>query len=730
MPQITNRHSLSCITYQKNAIFATFFSISILSNANGYEFNLSSLNGSNGFIIQSNDINNSIGYSVSGVGDINGDGLSDFAIGGGSKGSRIYHFNKMNNKCHVVFGTTYDIPQIWNLNLIENDSSLGFVVYEVESQNNFQVSVSGAGDVNQDGFDDFLVGAFFGDGPNQSRQDCGVTHLIFGQEKPFKTPFIISNLLEEIDEGVVFYGANAGDLSGRCVAGAGDVNGDGFADFLIGANRATGINDNLKSAGKTYLIFGRNTSDFPPSIDLKQINDGNKEYGLVFSGFDGFDFSGKSVSGVGDFNGDGFDDFIIGAYKSYGNGNLIRLSGEAYVVFGKSDIANSSFDLNSLEFADGTNGFVIFGEDRYDGAGVSVHAAGDVNGDGFSDLIIGAHEGQNNRNIVSGKAYIFLGTDKKFGPIVELSSLNDGSDMRGFVLNGVDRKDYCGRSVCGVGDMNGDGFADILIGAFRTYGYNNFLSNTGEIYVVFGKGSNSDHSFDLSTLRNPNELGGFITFGSRKFVKPTGLPITISFLGISVSSLGDFNGDTFPDLLIGANLTNNAVAIFGTTVLEASSYKSHARGGDAPNKGIGILGNGRNDATPDSRTWIDFQNGGDAPSLQTVVVHRSDQLIKNFPQEQTADVYWEITTDRKEYSGATVTFKYSNTEIARIYETTMQLYQSPTPEGPWEKLINSSVDEKRNKISGEVSLVNGYFAFGGQKKIITSLNDLWMFQGF
>ena len=173
------------------------------------------------------------------------------------------------------------------------------------------------------------------------------------------------------DNGFVLNGIDASDRSGRSVSSAGDVNGDGIDDLIIGADRADPNTNN--SAGESYVVFGSN-SGFSGSLDLSSLDGSN---GFVLNGIDAFDKSGRSVSSAGDVNGDGIDDLIIGAYGADPNGNY---AGESYVVFGSNSGFSGSLDLSSL---DGTNGFILNGIDFGDRSGRSVSSAGDVNGDGY-----------------------------------------------------------------------------------------------------------------------------------------------------------------------------------------------------------------------------------------------------------------------------------------------------------------------------------------------------------
>ena len=209
--------------------------------------------------------------------------------------------------------------------------------------------------------------------------------------------------------------------------------------------------------------------------------DGNN--GFILNGIDIDDFSGYSVSSAGDINGDGFADLIIGAL----------VAGESYVVFGKAEEFVAQLNLSDL---DGTNGFIING----DGAR-SVSSAGDVNGDGFDDIIIGAQDANPNDIAGAGESYVVFGQAGEFAAELNLSDL-DGSN--GFVLNGIDRSDASGYSVSSAGDVNGDGFDDIIIGA---RGANN---DAGESYVVFGKEGGFAAQLNLFDLDGSN---GFVLNG-------------------------------------------------------------------------------------------------------------------------------------------------------------------------------------------------------------------------
>ncbi len=423
------------------------------------------------------------------------------------------------------------------------DGSLGTILNGVAANDRSGMSVAHIGDINSDGIDDVIVGAF--QASPGGTLSAGESYVVFGRATP-PAEFDLAGLATGGGtDGFVVRGIAPGDFSGEEVAGGADLNADGIDDVVIGAGFADG--GGLSEAGETYVIYGRDAlTPFPAVIDLSSLpvsGGGDGSVGSVIRGALTGDFAGR-VSAGGDFNDDNVDDLLIGAERADPGGRV--RAGETYVVFGRAGGFGAEFDLASLKAVnggDGSEGVVMTGINAFDESGTSVDNAGDVNADNIDDILIGAPIADSTGLPFAGEAYLLFGRSS-FPAEIALSSLlpgNGGDGTSGIILYGEQSNAETGSSVSGGSDVNDDGIGDIVIGAS--------LIDAGRSYVVFGKNTPFNPTFLLSSLTTTG--GGD---GSQGFVV-NGI-VSGDLAGRVVGDLGDFNNDGIGDIGIGAFLAS------------------------------------------------------------------------------------------------------------------------------------------------------------------------------
>ena len=372
-------------------------------------------------------------------------------------------------------------------------ASLAFAFARFSGREFFSLSgksVAAIDDIDGDGRPELLIGA------SNEEQSRGRSYLFWsgtaGRGGDFR--------LEDAD--AVFVGEERGDASGRWVAAAGDVDGDGRGDLLIGAHNAGG------GLGIAYLVRGRDAA----AGGTLQLNQAHAR----FVGRAAFDHLGYAIASAGDVDGDGLDDVLIGAHGDDGAGSD---AGAVGLFLGRS---LESGGERSLDEADA----LVLGAQPGDALGRSVGSLGDVDGDGLDDLLLGAL-GDDAGGLDAGAAVLFLGADLSGGGTF-------GAAQAHARLVGEEAGDGVGYAIAGAGDLDGDGRGDALLSAYRN---DRAGPNAGATYVVLAGRLAAGGTIDLADAdvallgeaRRPHDLSGW-----------------------SVAWAGDVDGDGRSDVLVGA----------------------------------------------------------------------------------------------------------------------------------------------------------------------------------
>jgi hypothetical protein len=419
------------------------------------------LGSSAAWIVESGQERAMFGDAVATAGDVNGDGYADIIIG--AHGYGWAYPDTGEGRAYVYHGSPGGLR-----------NSAGWTAEGNQFNARFGYPVSTAGDVNGDGYADIIVGARHYD---NGETDEGRAFVYHGSAAG---PSTTADWTAEGDQAFAIFGFS--------VSTAGDVNGDGYADVIVGA---IGYDNGDSGEGRAFVYHGSAAGLGATAAWTAESNHAGGRLGC-------------SVSTAGDVNGDGYADIIVGA-ELYQNGE--EDEGRAYVYHGSAAGLSTTADWT----AEGDQIWAVFGH--------SVSTAGDVNGDGYADVIVGAYLSYN-VEWDEGTVFVYHGSPAGLSPTADWTAESNQADA------------YFGKSVSTAGDVNGDGYADVIVGADS---YDNGEWEEGRAYVYHGSAAGL------------SDTAEWVIESDQDY----------AYLGFSVSTAGDVNGDGYADVIVGASFYDN-----------------------------------------------------------------------------------------------------------------------------------------------------------------------------
>jgi len=436
------------------------------------------------------------GIAVSMIGDYNKDGKQDFAIAA--------PLMTVNSKvgCGMVLIVLGKDGAWTEIDL--STASSGFLMRRVigaAAGDNAGSSVGPAGDVNNDGVDDVLIGAPNAD-PN-SKSNSGRIYVLFGKATTSAyTDMNLASFTTGASTGFTVAGPSIGSSLGTVplsIRPIGDVNGDKIDDFIVS------IDDTDTGAGTVWILFGKTTTF--SNINLASLGSA----GVFLKGVAKNFYFGWSIDGVGDFNGDGINDIVIGE-RQHTSGETM-FCGAAYLLYGSTSLANMAM----ASFVTGPKVIRFIGSASEEVAGSRVSGAGDINGDGKMDILISGNADLPLRFVI-GLVYVIYGTNTQFTADINLSTLRAAN--LGFAIYGAVNNELLGDAISRGGDLDQDGYDDFVI------------ASRFSVYILYGSPIATTENIDLLSY-----TGKVVSFHD--------------IVAVSVSGEIDVTGDNIPDLLVG-----------------------------------------------------------------------------------------------------------------------------------------------------------------------------------
>lgn len=610
------------------------------------------------------------GQSIA-AGDFNGDGYEDIIIGA-FNADGISNSGNATGEAVIVYGGA-NIQSIALISLSNPQIPTTFLYGEDDTDH--CGCVVAAGDFNNDGFDDALIGANLAS-VSSTRLYAGKTYVVWGSQDLSSVPSIWFG--EDNPRFTRILGKNYGDFLGSSL-GSGDIDGDGIDDIITGAPPACGPGENRIGSGEIYVIYGDEGLPDIREIDLMLTTVTH----TIIYGMHADDHLGSSICS-GDINGDGYADLVIGAEQASGtlkSDKPAEVCGEAYIIYGNSTIRNQ-YQMDMLVTSWPYTR--IIGTDAHDQLGFAC-ASGDINGDGYYDAVVVAKwaDGIDNNRTDCGEVFVLYGNESiSEVDIIEVESY-DGAMTR---VIGADEGDVAGHSILSA-DLDGDGIDELIVGVPAGSGPCNCNNLQGETYIMYGS-SLPPEIVDLS-----DRVNFFVIWGENaedQFAWALGY--------------GDINESGFFDLLCSAHAYGDSLSglsLAGKTYLfysEGEDYgkrRRYYRGGDSPPIEFAStrLELDINDSAGNS-DWIDVE------------------ITRAYHTEGFVPTLWKVTSPGNPdgLESTEITIHYTADEVAGMNLDSLAIYFRPDNSAPWIP-YQSTIMPQHHRISCVTSSL-GEFSIG------------------